>query len=100
VELVYNKGCLGQYETGFDDEMQAIADIIEFVNQIEIPGDLTIYSDAQAAIAQVSHPGTGPGQGRAIRVVNAVQNGRNDAGERALNRNLHCKYEVYIQCSL
>jgi hypothetical protein len=38
VELVHNKGCLGQYETAFDGEMEAIADIMEFVNQNEIPG--------------------------------------------------------------
>jgi hypothetical protein len=31
VELVHNQGCLGQYETAFDDEMEAIADIMEFV---------------------------------------------------------------------
>jgi ribonuclease HI len=73
VELVHNKGCLGQYETAFDCEMEAIADIMEFVNQNEIRGDLTIHSDAQAAIARVSHTGTGPGQDRAIRVVKAVQ---------------------------
>jgi hypothetical protein len=69
VELVHNKGCLGQYETAFDGAMEAIADSMEFVNQNEIPGDLTIYSDAQEAIARVSHTGTGPGQARAIRVV-------------------------------
>jgi ribonuclease HI len=74
VELVHNKGCLGQYETAFDGEMEAIDDIMEFVNQNEIPGDLTIHSDAQAAIARVSHTGTGPDQDRAIRVVKAVQN--------------------------
>jgi hypothetical protein len=85
VELVHNKGCLGQYETAFDDEMEAIADIMEFVNQNEIPGDLTIHSDSQAAIARVSHTGTGPGHDRAIWVVKAVQNGRNEAGGRALN---------------
>jgi hypothetical protein len=43
------------------------------VNQNEIPRDLTIHSDAQPAIARVSHTGTGPGQDRAIRVVKAVQ---------------------------
>jgi hypothetical protein len=80
VELAYNKGCLGQYETGFDGEMEAIADVMEFVNQNEIPGDLTIYSDAQAAIARVSHTGTGPAQDRAIRVVKAVQKERNGGG--------------------
>jgi hypothetical protein len=46
---------------------------MEFVNQNEIPGNLTIYSDAQAAIARVSHTGTGAGQDRAIQVVKAVQ---------------------------
>jgi hypothetical protein len=55
------------------NEMEAIADIMEFVNQNEIPGDLTIHSDAEAAIARVSHTGTGPGQDRAIRVVKAIQ---------------------------
>jgi ribonuclease HI len=81
VELVYHKGCLDQYETAFDGEMEAIADIMEFVNQNEIPDDLTIHSDAQAAIARVSHTGTGPGQDRAIRVVTAVQN-RTERGWR------------------
>jgi hypothetical protein len=37
VELVPNKGCLGQYKTAFDGEMEAIAEIMEFGNQIEIP---------------------------------------------------------------
>jgi hypothetical protein len=45
MELVHNKGCLGQYETAFEGEMEAIADIMEFVNQNEIRGDLTIHSD-------------------------------------------------------
>jgi ribonuclease HI len=72
VELVHIKGCLGRYETVFDGEMEAIADIMEFVNQNEIPGDLTIHSDAQAAIARVSHTGTGPGQDRAIPAVKTV----------------------------
>jgi ribonuclease HI len=72
VEPVHNKGCLGQYETAFDGKTEAIADIMEFVNK-GIPGDLTIHSDAQAAIARVSHTWTGPGQDRAIRAVKAVQ---------------------------
>jgi ribonuclease HI len=71
VELVHNEGCLRQYETAFDSEMEAIA-IMEFVNK-EIPGDLTIHLDAQVAIARVGHAGTGPGQDRAIRVVKAAQ---------------------------
>jgi hypothetical protein len=53
--------------------MEAIADIMEFVNKKEITGDLTIHSDAQAAIARVSHTGTGRGQDRAIRVIKVVQ---------------------------
>jgi hypothetical protein len=53
--------------------MEAIADIMEFVNQNEIPGNLTIHSDMQAAIAQVNHTGTRPGEDRAIRVVKAIQ---------------------------
>jgi hypothetical protein len=66
VELVQNKGCRGQYKTAFDGEMEAIADIMEFVNQKEMPSDLTIHSDAQAVIAPVSHIGTLPGKDRAI----------------------------------
>jgi hypothetical protein len=44
----------------FDGEMEAIANIVEFVNQNEIPGDLTIDSDTQAAITRVTHTATGP----------------------------------------
>jgi hypothetical protein len=68
--------------------MEAIADIMEFVNQNEIPGDMIIHSDAQAAIARVSHTGTGPGQDCAIRVVKAVQKGGNEAGGQPLNGSL------------
>jgi hypothetical protein len=53
--------------------MEPIVDIMDFVDSNQIPGDLTIHSDAQAAIARVSHTGTGPGQDRARRVVKAVQ---------------------------
>jgi hypothetical protein len=69
VELDCNKGSLGEFETAFDGEMEAIADIMEYAIDNQIPGDLTIHSDAQAAISRVGHPGTGPGQDRAIRVV-------------------------------
>jgi hypothetical protein len=58
VELVHNKGCLGQYDTAFDGKIEAIADIVDFVNQNEIPGDVTIDSDVQATIARVSYTGT------------------------------------------
>jgi ribonuclease HI len=61
------------YSASLNGEMEAIADIMDFVDANQIPGDLTIHSDAQAAIARVSHTGTGPGQDRAIRVVKAVQ---------------------------
>jgi hypothetical protein len=50
-EVEYNKGCLGEFETAFDGEVEAIANLMEFVIDNEIPGDLTIHSDAQVAIA-------------------------------------------------
>jgi ribonuclease HI len=73
VEVDYNNGSLGKFETAFDGEMEAIANIMEYVVDNEIPGDITIHSDAQAAIARVGHTGPGPGQQRAIRIVRAVQ---------------------------
>jgi ribonuclease HI len=73
VELVHHNGCLGQSKTAFVVEMEAIADVMEFVNQNKITGNLTIHSDTQSGIAQVIHTGTGMGQDRAIRVVKAVQ---------------------------
>jgi ribonuclease HI len=75
VELDCNKGSLGEFETAFDGEMEAIADIMEYAIDNQIPGDLTIHFDAQAAISRVGHTGTGtgPGQDRALRVVQAVQ---------------------------
>jgi hypothetical protein len=72
VELDCNKGSLGEFETAFDGEMEAIADIMEYAIDNQIPGDLRIHSDAQAAISHVGHTGTGPGQDRALRVVQAV----------------------------
>jgi purine nucleoside permease len=74
MELVYNKGCISQYETTFDSEMETIADIMGFRNQNQIRGDLTIHPDVQAKIAPVIHTSTGPGQDNAIRVVKVVQN--------------------------
>jgi hypothetical protein len=73
VELDCNKGSLGECETAGDGEMEAIADIMESAIDNQIPGDLTIHSDAQAAISRVGHTGTCRGQDRAIRVVQAVQ---------------------------
>jgi hypothetical protein len=52
VELECNKGCLGEFETAFDGEMDSIADIMEYAIDNQIPGDLTIHSDAQAAISR------------------------------------------------
>jgi hypothetical protein len=72
VEVDYNNGSLGEFETAFNGEMEAIANIMEYVVDYEIPGDITIHLDAQAAIAQVGHTGPGPRQQRAIRVVKAV----------------------------
>jgi hypothetical protein len=46
VEVENNKGCLGEFQTAFDGEVEAIANLMEFVVDNEIPGDLTIYSDA------------------------------------------------------
>jgi hypothetical protein len=73
VEVENNRGCLGEFQMVFDGEVEEFANLMEFVVDNEIPGDLTIYSDAQAAIARVGHTGTGPGKERAIRVVKAVQ---------------------------
>jgi ribonuclease HI len=73
VQLDCNKGSLGEFETTFDGEMETIADIMEYAIDNQIPGDLTIHSDAQAAISRVGHTGTGTGQDRALRVVHAVQ---------------------------
>jgi hypothetical protein len=41
--------------------MEAIANLMEYTTDNQIPGDLTIHSDAQAAIARVGHTGQGPG---------------------------------------
>jgi hypothetical protein len=62
-----------EFETAFDGELEAIADILEYIIMNQIPGDITINSDAQAAIARVGHTGIGPGQDRALRVVKAVK---------------------------
>jgi hypothetical protein len=51
IDLEHNPGCLGEFETAFDGEMGAIADIMDFVDSSQILGDLKIHSDAQAAIA-------------------------------------------------
>jgi hypothetical protein len=40
VELDCNKVSLGQFETAFDGEMEAIADIMEYAIDDQIPGDL------------------------------------------------------------
>jgi hypothetical protein len=53
--------------------VEAIADLLNYVNDNHIPGDLTIQSDAQAVIERVGHTGAGPEQETAIRIVKAVQ---------------------------
>jgi hypothetical protein len=45
---------------------------------------VTIHSDAYAAIARVSHTGTGPGQDRAMRVVKAVQKRKERGWRRSI----------------
>jgi hypothetical protein len=52
---------LGEFETAFDGEVEAIADILEYITRNQIPGDVTIHSDAQAAIVI-----QGQDQGRAV----------------------------------
>jgi hypothetical protein len=37
VELEHNQGCLGESETAFDREMEAIVDNMDFVNSYQIP---------------------------------------------------------------
>jgi hypothetical protein len=46
VELDCNKGCLEKSETAFDGKMEATADIMEYAIDNQVPGDLTIHSDA------------------------------------------------------
>jgi ribonuclease HI len=53
--------------------MEAIANILDYVNHRQSPGNITIHSDLQGAIERAGHIGTGPGQERTIRVVKAVQ---------------------------
>jgi hypothetical protein len=64
-----NKGSLGEFETAFDGEMEAIADIMGYAIDNQIADNLTIHSNAEAAISRVVHTGTGPGQDRALRAV-------------------------------
>jgi hypothetical protein len=61
VELECNNGCLGEFETAFDGEVAAIADIMKFAIDNQIPGDLKVHSDARAAISRVGHTEPGPG---------------------------------------
>jgi hypothetical protein len=65
-EINSNKGCLGEFETRFDGEVEAIG-------VHHILGDITINSGAQVAIARVRRTPTGPGQDHALRVVKAVK---------------------------
>jgi hypothetical protein len=58
----YNKGCLREFKTAFDGGMEAISNVMGYVIDNEILGDLTIHSYAQAAIGRVGHTGTDPGK--------------------------------------
>jgi ribonuclease HI len=73
VVWVCNKGSLGEFETTFDKEMEAIADIMEYTIDDQIPGDLTIDSDAHKAIWHDGHTGIGARGYRILRAVHAVQ---------------------------
>jgi hypothetical protein len=85
VELVCNKGCLGEFETALQGEMEPIADIMKYVIDNQIPGNLTIHSDAQATRSHIGHIGTGPGQDRAVRVVQTYSSASGKVGVRGLN---------------
>jgi hypothetical protein len=63
--------------------MEAMADIMEYAIDNQILCDLTFHSNDQVAISDVRHTGTGTGQDRAIRVVEAL--------ERRLNQDWHTK---------
>jgi hypothetical protein len=70
VELDCNKGCLGEFETAFDGEMEAIADVIEHAIDNQIPVSQFIPMPRQQfRVSGIQSPG----QDRAIRVVQAVQ---------------------------
>jgi alkyl hydroperoxide reductase subunit AhpC len=76
VGVDYNNGSLVEFETAFDAEMEAIANIMEYVIDNEISGNITIDSDAQVAIVRVGYMRLGLGQQRAIRVVKSIQRRR------------------------
>jgi hypothetical protein len=69
VELDCNTESLGEFETAYDREKEAIADIMEYAIGNQILGDLIIHSDGLAAISCIGHGGPGPPQDQAIRVV-------------------------------
>jgi hypothetical protein len=85
VEVENKKGYLGEFHTAFDGEVESIANLMELVVDNEIPRDLTIYSDAQAAIAGVVHTGPERGQESTIRVVKVVQKRHNGDGAPKLS---------------
>jgi hypothetical protein len=70
--LEWNAGWLGGVETAFDCEVEAFIYIMEYITDNQIPGDLTISSDAHATIARFWRTQAGSGQGRAIGVVKSV----------------------------
>jgi hypothetical protein len=74
-ETAWDKGCLGEFEIAFDGEVEAIADILEYVTRNQIAEHVTIHSGAQAAITRVGHTGTRPGQDHAIRVKSRSASG-------------------------
>jgi hypothetical protein len=73
IELESNKRCLREFETTFDGEMEAMADLMEYVTDNEISGNFAVHSDSHAAIVRVGYTGPGPGQDSATIVVKAVK---------------------------
>jgi hypothetical protein len=53
--------------------MEAIAEIIEYAIDNQIPCDLKIHSDTQAPMSHIGQIVTGPGQDRALGLVQATQ---------------------------
>jgi hypothetical protein len=80
-----NKGSLGEFETAFDGEMEAIADIMEYVIDNQIPGNLTIHSDGQADISRVGNTVTCPAKTELSEWCGPYSAGSGKVGVRGLN---------------
>jgi hypothetical protein len=74
---------LGEFETALQGEMEPIADIMKYVIDNQIPGNLTIHSSSGNKI-HIGHIGTGPGQDRAVRVVQTYSSASGKVGVRRI----------------